>query len=102
MGYQLERNKKVNPRTARKAYSEDGVAYVVVAGAPTHYISGFGLVGPGDTVTLAAGVEPGKFLRAVNPADVVKADGDPEVAAELADKAAKANASDQAKADAKK
>ena len=46
MGYEIKQNKRVNVRTARKAFSAEGVAYVVAADAPRHYISGFGIVGP--------------------------------------------------------
>ena len=65
MGYEIKQNKRVNVRTARKAFSAEGVAYVVAADAPRHYISGFGIVGPGDVVTLDANVKPGKYLAKV-------------------------------------
>lgn len=97
MGYEIKKNKRINPRTARKAYDEGGVKYVIVEGAPRHYISGFGVVGPGDVVTLPAGDKPGQHLRAVADADVAKVDADPAKAAELASAAAKANEADAAK-----
>ena len=65
MGYEIKKNQKINPRTARKAFTAEGVAYVVADGAPRHYISGFGIVGPGDVVTLDASVNPGKYLTKV-------------------------------------
>ena len=65
MGYEIKPNKRVNVRTARKAFSAEGVAYVVAEGAPRHYISGFGIVGPGDVVTLDASVKPGDYLTKV-------------------------------------
>ncbi len=101
MGYSIEPPKKVNPRTARKAADPTGVMCVVVEGAPPHYISGFGIVGPGDVVTIPEDTKPGQYLRAVNPKDVEKVAADPAKADELAAAAAAANEKDQAKTDAK-
>ena len=79
MGYEIKKNQKINPRTARKAFTAEGVAYVVADGAPRHYISGFGIVGPGDVVTLDASVKPGKYLTKVTleSQDVPPADPPP-------------------------
>ncbi len=92
----------VKVRTARDV-SRDTQQYVVVKGAPKHYVSGYGVVGEGDIVTLDEGVTPGKWLQAVNPSDVQKvvadeSSGDPqgkrdelaEAAAERARKEAEA------------
>jgi len=80
-------------RTARTP-RDDEAQYVIIEGAPKHYVSGFGLVGPGSIVSLAAGVTPGKWLQQVNPSDAEKASVDVEAAGRLASKAAE-RAADQ-------
>lgn len=97
----------MNPRTSRKAVDiAAGQQYVIVEGAPKHYIPGFGLCGPGHIVTLAAGVQPGKYLQPIADSDAAKVAHDPEKADTLAAKAkerADAEAADEAaKAAAKK
>lgn len=79
----------MNPRTSRKAsLADDGPQFVVIEGAPKHYVSGFGVVGPGAIVTLAKGVKPGKFLQPVHPRDAAKASASQEDADKLAAAAA--------------
>lgn len=77
--------KPFQPRTARKP---DATAitqhYVIAEGAPKHYVSGYGLVGPGAIVTLAEGVKPGQHLVEVSPEQAAKAGSDEAFRAELA------------------
>lgn len=82
----LPQNPKIDPRTERTDL--DGVPYVIVAGAPKHYIAGFGVVGPGDTVTLASNVKPGRWLEPISDSDVAKLSRDPGLAMTLAEAAA--------------
>lgn len=82
----IPRGKVVQTRTERTETA--GKAFVIAAGAPKHYIPGYGVVGPGDIVTLAAGCEPGKWLIHVADSDVAKVQADPSMAAILAEKAA--------------
>lgn len=84
---QLPGSKKVKARNSRDA-NAPGIPYVVVAGAPRHYIPGFGVVGPGAVITLPEGVDPGDYLAAVNPSDAVKAASDEDKANALAEAAA--------------
>lgn len=58
-----------------------GPEYVIIEGAPRHYISGYGVAEAGDIVTLPEGCNPGKWLQPVNPKDVAKVQGDEEAAA---------------------
>lgn len=80
----MPKQERVKVRTAQAGV---GPQYVIVAGAPQHYITGYGLVGPGDIVTLPEGCKPGRYLQAVNPADVAKVQGDEDQAAVLAERA---------------
>lgn len=68
----MSNNKSLNPRNARTP-SEGEQQYVIAHGAPKHYVDGYGLVGAGAIVTLAPGVEPGKWMVEVNPEDAIKA-----------------------------
>ena len=81
----IPRNPVVKTRTERE--SEHGKAYVIVAGAPAHYIGGYGVVGPGAIITLPEGTEPGKWLEEINSSDVDKVAADPDKAADLAEAA---------------
>ena len=77
-------NKTLNPRTARTP-APDEVKYVIAAGAPSNcYDDGYGLVGPGAIVSLAPGVEPGKWMVEVSPEDAAKAGSDESDAQRLA------------------
>ena len=81
----VPRPKNLKIRSERE--DQDGTAYVIVAGAPLHYIGGYGVVGPGAIITLPEGTEPGQWLEAVNPSDVTKVAEDPDKAADLAEAA---------------
>lgn len=65
-------SKPLNPRNARTP-SGGEQQYVIAHGAPKHYVDGYGLVGAGAIVTLAPGVDPGKWMVEVNPEDAAKA-----------------------------
>lgn len=82
----LPQHPKVKTRTEREDL--DGPAYVLIAGAPRHYIAGFGIVGAGDVVTLPPGVSPGQWLEPIAESDAVKVASNPDLAAELAEAAA--------------
>jgi len=71
------------PRTARTP-SDTEQKYVIAHGAPKHYVDGYGLVGPGAIVSLAPGVEPGRWMVEVNPEDAAKASADESDAQRLA------------------
>lgn len=75
--------KKFNSRTARNPQPSDK-QYVVIEDAPLHYISGFGLVGPGALVSLGDDVKPGKWLAEVSASEAKQAAHDEGAAAELA------------------
>lgn len=68
----MSSNKSLNPRNARTPGAGEQ-QYVIANGAPKHYVDGYGLVGAGAIVTLAPGVEPGRWMVEVNPEDAVKA-----------------------------
>lgn len=68
----MTNTKPLNPRTARTPAGGEQ-HYVIAHGAPKHYVDGYGLVGPGAVVTLAPGVDPGKWMVEVNPEDAAKA-----------------------------
>lgn len=68
----MSSNKSLNPRNARTPGAGEQ-HYVIANGAPKHYVDGYGLVGAGAIVTLAPGVEPGRWMVEVNPEDAVKA-----------------------------
>lgn len=74
---------KTNTRTARTPGDEEP-KYVIANGAPPHYVDGYGLVGPGAIVTLAPGVEPGRWYMEVAPEDAAKAATDQAAAQRLA------------------
>lgn len=65
-------SKPLNPRNARTPTAGEQ-QYVIAHGAPKHYVDGYGLVGAGAIVTLAPGVDPGKWMVEVNPEDAAKA-----------------------------
>lgn len=67
-------SKSLNPRNARTPGAGEQ-QYVIAHGAPKHYVDGYGLVGAGAIVTLAPGVEPGKWMVEVAPEDAEKANG---------------------------
>jgi hypothetical protein len=98
MGLSVPANKRVRTRTARPAGDDTGKFYVLKAGAPKHYISGFGVVGAGDVVSLPADVEPGDWLVEINKADVAKVQADPGMADVLAQKAAERAAAEAGEA----
>lgn len=76
--------KPLNPRTARNPEASEQ-KYVIAAGAPSNcYVDGYGLVGPGAIVSLAPGVEPGRWMVEVNPEDAAKASADEADAQRLA------------------
>lgn len=100
MGYQIPGAKRVTARTSRPAGAH-GTQYVVIAGAPDHYVPGYGIVGPGDIITLDEGVEPGRWVQPVNPKDAQKVGAEPEKAPELAEKAAEVKNEAVAKEEAK-
>lgn len=81
---QLPKNPVVKVRTAKAGA---GPSYVIVAGAPTHYVPGYGQVGPGAIVTLPEGTKPGRWLVEVNQKDVEKAQAEGKES-ELAEAAA--------------
>lgn len=84
-------NERVNPRTARTPNGE-GPYYVLVEGAPKHYVDGYGLVRGGAVVTLAPGVDPGKYYVEITAEEYAKAGADETFAQALAAVAkAKAN-----------
>jgi hypothetical protein len=96
-------NKGFNPRTARDP--KDGEPqYIVIAGAPASYISGWGLVGPGAIVTLGAGVKPGKYLVEIAASDAAKinADSTGQLALAAAEMARERKAAGKADDDAKR
>lgn len=64
--------KPLTPRTARTP-RENEQQYVIADGAPKHYVDGYGLVGSGAIVTLAPGVDPGKWYVEISPEDADKA-----------------------------
>lgn len=66
----------INPRTARTP-ADSEPKYVIAYGAPKHYVSGYGICGAGDIVSLAPGVSPGKHMVEVAQADVDKVNEDP-------------------------
>lgn len=82
----LPQNPVVKTRT--EVDDLDGTAYVIIEGAPRHYIGGYGIVGPGDTVTLTKGVQPGRWLEPISDSDVAKLGKDPTLAGKLAAAAA--------------
>lgn len=90
----------VKTRTERAPVASDR-RYVVIEGAPKHYIGGYGIVGPGDIVTLGDDVKPGKYLLEVHQKDANKAAASEEDAAKLAALAAEKAAEEKAAADAK-
>lgn len=95
----IPRGPKLKVRSERE--SQEGTAYVIVAGAPLHYIGGYGVVGPGDLVTLPEGTKPGKYLEAINPKDVETLSADPDKADELAEAAKQRKDAEEAEAAAK-
>lgn len=82
----LPQQPKVKTRTEREDL--EGRPFVLIAGAPRHYIPGFGIVGAGDVITLPEGVLPGKWLEPIAEADAAKVASNPDLAAELAEAAA--------------
>ena len=82
----IPKGNTVKVRTERE--DQAGKVYVIAAGAPKHYIGGYGVCEAGDIVTLPAGTEPGKWLIHVNESDVQKVQADPSLAPSLAEAAA--------------
>jgi hypothetical protein len=82
----LPQNPRIKTRTEREDL--EGRPFVIIAGAPKHYIAGFGVVGPGDVITLPEGVEPGVWLEPINEKDAAKVAADPAKAEALAAAAA--------------
>ncbi len=82
----LPQNPRIKTRTERE--DTEGTPYVIVAGAPKHYIAGFGVVGPGAVITLPEGQKPGRWLEPINEKDAAKVAADPAKAQELAEAAA--------------
>lgn len=91
----LPKNPRVRTRTSRQAYDTSGTYYVLMAGAPPHYIPGYGLVHAGSVITLPEHTQPGVWLEPVNPKDVAKVSNDESLAGELA-QAARQRAEDRA------
>lgn len=67
--------KPLKVRTAREPSPND-TQYIIVAGAPRHYVSGYGLVGPGAFVSLAEGVKPGKYMAEVTAKEKAAVDSE--------------------------
>ncbi len=65
-------SKPLNPRNARTPTAGEQ-QYVIANGAPKHYVDGYGLVGAGAVVTLAPGVDPGRWYVEISPEDAAKA-----------------------------
>lgn len=68
----MSNTKALNPRTARTP-SGGEQHYVIAQGAPTHYVDGYGLCNASAIVTLAPGVDPGRWMVEVAPEDAEKA-----------------------------
>lgn len=68
----MSSNKSLNPRNARTPGAGEQY-YVIADGAPKHYVDGYGLVGSGAVVTLAPGVDPGRWYVEISPEDAAKA-----------------------------
>lgn len=68
----MSNNKALNPRTARTPAGGEQ-QYVIAQGAPQHYVDGYGLCNAGAIVTLAPGVDPGRWMVEVAPEDAEKA-----------------------------
>lgn len=78
-----------NGRTAR--IPEAGEPFFVIAtGAPRHYVSGYGLVGPAAIVSLPIGEEVSPWMGTITPEQAREAQADIAVARQLADAAAAA------------
>lgn len=82
----LPQQPKVKTRTEREDL--EGRPFVLIAGAPRHYIAGFGIVGAGDVITLPPGVQAGRWLEPIAEADAAKVASNPDLANELAEAAA--------------
>lgn len=80
-------SKNKGPRNARTPQSDD-VNYILAAGAPAHYVSGYGRVTAGGVVSAAKGVQVSGWMVQVSADEAAKASMDESYAAELAVKAA--------------
>lgn len=80
--------KPLNPRNAREPSGDSGPFYVLAEGAPQHYVDGYGLCNAGAIVTLAPGIDPGKWYVEVAQEDAEKAMGSESDAQRLAAMAA--------------
>jgi hypothetical protein len=78
-----------NPRTAR-APAAPGDLFIVAAGAPRHYITGHGVVGPGAIVALEPGTQPGDHLYPISAESAAKANEDENERGRFADAARRA------------
>lgn len=79
----MSSNKSINPRNARTPGAGEQY-YVIADGAPKHYVDGYGLVGSGAVVTLAPGVDPGRWYVEISPEDAAKASASESDAQRLA------------------
>lgn len=80
-------SKNKGPRNARTPQADD-VNYILAAGAPAHYVSGYGRVTAGGVVSAAKGEQVSGWLVKVSADEAAKASMDESYAAELAVKAA--------------
>lgn len=80
-------SKNKGPRNARTPQADEE-NYIVAAGAPAHYVSGYGRVTAGAVVSAPKGEEVSGWLVKVSASEAAKAGMDEDYAAELAAEAA--------------